>query len=123
MRTANFTPLNDVRNHLVYCENGSSVETVIVNGEIMVEHGRLTRVDEEALMDELRDMMPAIQADQERLEAKNRGVHSAARRGLAPLRRDRHRYQPLGQRQSAALADQPVEAPGHRSRIGKGRQP
>ena len=72
MRTANFTPLNDVRNHLVYCENGSSVETVIVNGEIMVEDGRLTRVDEEALMDELRDMMPAIKADQERLEAKNK---------------------------------------------------
>ncbi len=72
MRTANFTPLNDVRNHLVYCENGSSVEMVIVNGEIMVEDGRLTRVDEEALMDELRDMMPAIKADQERLEAKNK---------------------------------------------------
>ena len=72
MRTANFTPLNDVRNHLVYCENGSSVETVIVNGEIMVDGGRLTRVDEEALMDELRDMMPQIRADQERLEAMNR---------------------------------------------------
>ena len=72
MRTANFTPLNDVRNHLVYCENGSSVETVIVNGEIMVDDGRLTRVDEEALMDELRAMMPAIKADQERLEARNR---------------------------------------------------
>lgn len=71
MRTANFTPLNDVRNHLVYCENGSSVDTVVVNGEIMVESGRLTRVDEEALMDELRDMMPAIKADQARLEARN----------------------------------------------------
>jgi len=31
------TPLNDARNHLVYCESGNSVETVIVNGEIMVE--------------------------------------------------------------------------------------
>ena len=72
MRTANFTPLNDVRNHLVYCENGSSVETVIVNGEIMVDDGALTRVDEEALMDELREMMPAITAGQERLEEKNR---------------------------------------------------
>lgn len=71
MRTANFMPLNDVRNHLVYCENGGSVETVIVNGEIMVEDGRLTRVDEQALMDELRAMMPAIKADQERLEARN----------------------------------------------------
>ena len=72
MRTANFTPLNDVRNHLVYCENGSSVETVIVNGEIMVDDGTLTRVDEEALMDELRDMMPQITADLERLEDMNK---------------------------------------------------
>jgi 5-methylthioadenosine/S-adenosylhomocysteine deaminase len=71
-RTANFTPLNDVRNHLVYCENGSSVETVIVNGEVMVEDGALTRVDEAALHDELRAMMPAIMADHERLEARNR---------------------------------------------------
>ena len=72
MRTANFTPLNDVRNHLVYCENGSSVETVIVNGEVMVDDRRLTRVDEEALMDELRELMPTIMADLERLEARNK---------------------------------------------------
>ena len=45
---------------------------MIVNGEIMVDDGTLTRVDEVALMDELRDMMPTIKADQERLEAKNK---------------------------------------------------
>ena len=60
----NFDALNDVRNHLVYCENGSSVETVIVNGEVMVRDRQLTRVDEEALMDELRDMLHMIKADQ-----------------------------------------------------------
>ena len=31
---------------LVFCENGSDVETVIVNGEVVVEDGRLTKVDE-----------------------------------------------------------------------------
>lgn len=71
MMTANFLPLNDIRNHLVYCENGSSVETVIVNGEIVVEDGELTKVDEKALHAELRDMMPAIMEDQARLEAVN----------------------------------------------------
>jgi 5-methylthioadenosine/S-adenosylhomocysteine deaminase len=44
--TAAFTPLNDVLGQLVFCENGSSVDTVIVNGEIVVEGGRLKRVDE-----------------------------------------------------------------------------
>ncbi len=71
MMTANFTPLNDVRNHLVYCENGSSVETVIVNGEIVVADGELTKVDQAALHAELREMMPAIHAEHEKLEAQN----------------------------------------------------
>jgi len=41
-----FTPLNDVMGQLVFCENGSSVDTVIVNGEIVVQRGMLTQVDE-----------------------------------------------------------------------------
>lgn len=69
--TINFTPLNDIRNHLVYCENGSSVRTVIVNGEIMVEDGRLTRVDEDALLAELRAMMPEFMAYHAGVEARN----------------------------------------------------
>ncbi len=31
---------------LVFCENGSSVDSVIVNGEIVVQNGRLTKLDE-----------------------------------------------------------------------------
>ena len=45
--TAAFTPLNDVMAQLVFCENGSSVDTVIVNGQIVVESGALTLVDEQ----------------------------------------------------------------------------
>jgi 5-methylthioadenosine/S-adenosylhomocysteine deaminase len=44
--TPAFTPLNDVTSQLVFCENGSSVDSVIVNGELVVEGGRLTKVDE-----------------------------------------------------------------------------
>jgi 5-methylthioadenosine/S-adenosylhomocysteine deaminase len=44
--TPAFTPLNDVMSQLVFCENGSSVDTVIVNGEVVVARGRLTHVDE-----------------------------------------------------------------------------
>jgi 5-methylthioadenosine/S-adenosylhomocysteine deaminase len=44
-RTA-FTPLNDVMSQLVFCENGGDVDSVIVNGEVVVENGRLTKVDE-----------------------------------------------------------------------------
>src|SRR5262252_11108241 len=44
--TIAFTPLNDVISQLVFCENGSSVDTVIVNGEIVVHEGRVTKIDE-----------------------------------------------------------------------------
>ena len=48
--TAAFTPLNDAMSQLVFCENGSSVDTVIVHGEIVVHDGRLTKVDEMAVL-------------------------------------------------------------------------
>jgi 5-methylthioadenosine/S-adenosylhomocysteine deaminase len=44
--TAAFTPMNDVISQLAFCENGSSVNTVIVNGEVVVEDGRLKKLDE-----------------------------------------------------------------------------
>ena len=48
--TPAFTPLNDVMGQLVFCENGSSVDTVIVNGEVVVQGGRVTRVDESEVL-------------------------------------------------------------------------
>jgi 5-methylthioadenosine/S-adenosylhomocysteine deaminase len=48
--TPAFTPLNDVIGQLVFCENGNSVDTVIVNGEIVVESGRLKRIDEREVL-------------------------------------------------------------------------
>lgn len=71
-KTLNFTPLNDVRNHLVYCENGASIEQVMVDGEIVVEGGRSTRVDEEALLEELRGRMPEFQEHYASVEKINR---------------------------------------------------
>jgi 5-methylthioadenosine/S-adenosylhomocysteine deaminase len=49
--TTAFTPLNDVMGQLVFCENGSSVDTVIVNGEIVVEHGQLKSIDEQEVLE------------------------------------------------------------------------
>lgn len=44
--TAAFTPLNDVMAQLVFCENGSGVESIFVDGELVIEGGRATKVDE-----------------------------------------------------------------------------
>jgi cytosine/adenosine deaminase-related metal-dependent hydrolase len=43
-------PLNDIVHQLVFCEAGQSVDTVLVGGEIVVQSGRLTRIDEDALV-------------------------------------------------------------------------
>lgn len=77
LTTASYSPRNDIRNHLVYCENGSSIEKVIVNGEIVVEDGRLTKVDETALLEELNELMPAFNAYHAEVEARNRAFEPA----------------------------------------------
>ena len=43
-------PLRDIVHQLVFCEGGQSVDTVLVDGKIVVEGGRLTNVDEDALI-------------------------------------------------------------------------
>jgi 5-methylthioadenosine/S-adenosylhomocysteine deaminase len=53
-----YLPLADVSNHLVYGEDGSAVRRVIVDGQVIVSDGRVLTVDEEALIAEVRQLMP-----------------------------------------------------------------
>ncbi len=71
LSTTSFTPANDIVNQLIYCENGSSVETVIVHGEVVYDGGRAVRVDESQLLAELREQIPDFQRRQARLEELN----------------------------------------------------
>lgn len=56
LRTLPFTPLNDLKRQLVYCENGSSVRLAMVAGEIVMRDGRLLTFDERAILDEAQDI-------------------------------------------------------------------
>ncbi|AUS80956.1 amidohydrolase [Actinoalloteichus sp. AHMU CJ021] len=71
LNTLSFTPRNDLAVHLVYSENGSSIEQVMVAGETVVENGRLTRVDEDAVLAELRHWLPRVREWQEEWESVN----------------------------------------------------
>lgn len=71
LRRYPFTPLNDIARHLVYSENGSSIETVMVAGRIVMQEGRLTTVDEEAVFDEIAELVPAYLAEHAELERRN----------------------------------------------------
>jgi cytosine/adenosine deaminase-related metal-dependent hydrolase len=49
------TPFNDAFRHLCYSENGSSVHSVIVDGRLVVEGGRVLSADEESIAEEARE--------------------------------------------------------------------
>ena len=57
LNTLAFTPLNDLRRQLVFCENGSSVVLTMVGGKVVAEKGRMLTVDEEAIKAEVRELM------------------------------------------------------------------
>ena len=50
-----FTPLNDPVNQLVYAATRNEVDFVMVDGEAVLSSGRLTRVDEDRLLAEIRE--------------------------------------------------------------------
>ncbi len=74
MNALAFTPRNRPELHLVYSENGSSIDTVIVDGRIVLENNRITTIDEQAVLDELRARGPEIRAWQDQMEQLNRAL-------------------------------------------------
>lgn len=66
-----YMPMNRLDHHLVYCENGSNIRMVVVNGEITVEDGRLLTVNEAEIFAELRELLPAYMSEHAELEKLN----------------------------------------------------
>ena len=51
--SVSFTPLNDPLRQLAYAERGAGVDFCMVDGEVAMQAGRLTRIDEAALLNEI----------------------------------------------------------------------
>jgi len=51
-----FYPLNDVIHQLVFCDGTHSVDTVLVDGKIVVREGRLTQVNEKTLIKKVEEV-------------------------------------------------------------------
>lgn len=71
LETMAFTPRQKLDNQLVYSENGSSIDTVLVAGQIVVSGGEVTTVDERAVRAELNELLPEIIAWQDDLDRQN----------------------------------------------------
>jgi hypothetical protein len=67
-----FVPLHDPLNHLVYCEQGRSVDTVLVGGRVVVEGGRVTAVNAADVYAEVVALMPEFMRMVERAYAASR---------------------------------------------------
>ena len=75
-----FTPLGDPLRQLVYAENGQDLDAVIVDGEIVMRDGRLTRIDEGAILAEARETYEALKPQIDDAEAELADVMAACRR-------------------------------------------
>ncbi len=51
LAASHYVPLNDPVNQVVHCEDGTGVHTVIVDGRVLLEAGRFTAFDFDALRD------------------------------------------------------------------------
>jgi 5-methylthioadenosine/S-adenosylhomocysteine deaminase len=66
-----FVPLNSVARQLVFTESGRGVETVIVDGRIVVRDRKITTIDERALREEVAELMKELRKDIDAVVARN----------------------------------------------------
>jgi len=98
--TLAFSPLNDLRRQLVFCENGSSIRLVMVAGDIVVSDGKVLSIDEEALKEEIRESWKMYQQQYEQVD------HWA--RTLEPIYRKMYEHslaEPVGPTRALSYGD------------------
>ncbi|MGV0743426.1 amidohydrolase family protein [Mycolicibacterium sp. XJ870] len=83
MNSLAFTPRNKPELHLVYSENGSSIDTVMIDGRIVLQDKKLTTIDERSVLEELQARGPELRQWQDHLEKLNRTLLPAFDRQYA----------------------------------------
>jgi 5-methylthioadenosine/S-adenosylhomocysteine deaminase len=58
-----FLPIGEIQRNLVYSENGRSVHTVIVDGEVIVENRKMVNVNESDLREEIMETAKRLKRD------------------------------------------------------------
>ncbi|MBM3510903.1 MAG: amidohydrolase family protein [Alphaproteobacteria bacterium] len=58
-----FVPFNSAARQLVFTESGGDVETVIVDGQVVLDRGRVTTISESELRDAIQVLMPGVRRD------------------------------------------------------------
>lgn len=66
-----FVPLNSVARQIVFTEGGRGVETVIVDGRVIIADRKITTIDERALREEVAELMKVLRKDIEAVSRRN----------------------------------------------------
>ena len=61
LNALSFVPLNDIRRQLVFCEDGSSVKHVFVDGNLVVRDGKISSIDEAEVFNEINEAFKEFQ--------------------------------------------------------------
>ena len=64
-----FVPLNDCARQLVYAESGRAIETVIVDGRVVMENRRILTINEATLRGHVNDAIEAFRVDADKVIA------------------------------------------------------
>jgi 5-methylthioadenosine/S-adenosylhomocysteine deaminase len=63
LNVPSFTPRNNLIAGLSYSANGSEVDTVIINGQITMEHRRILTMDEQLVYGRIQDIIVRMGLD------------------------------------------------------------
>jgi hypothetical protein len=69
-----FVPLNSAARQVVFTEGGRGVETVIVDGRVVVRDRKITTIDERGLREEIAGLMKVLRRDIEAVVKRNNAM-------------------------------------------------
>ncbi|HSB03791.1 MAG TPA: amidohydrolase family protein [Thermodesulfobacteriota bacterium] len=73
--TVSFLPVGEIQRNLVYSENGRSVHTVIVGGEVIFEDKKITQVSEADLREEIIEAAEKLKRDHQSVYEKAQEIY------------------------------------------------
>ena len=92
LNSISFTPLNDAKRQLVLCEQGESVDTVIIDGKFVFESGRILTVDEDEILHRARQIPNGFMAGKAEAKSKTEKIEpSGFRKKDRSLRGEKRR--------------------------------
>ncbi|MBD2055629.1 amidohydrolase [Oculatella sp. FACHB-28] len=83
LNTLSFTPRHQLPIHLVYAENGSSIRKVFINGQLVVENGRVLTVNEADVLAEFHERMPEYASYRKEIWQQAERIHPAIEKTLS----------------------------------------